>query len=177
MDFVENYLSNVKFEFSRYKTLGDNTFAQLNIEELHWKYSTDSNSISIVVKHIVGNMLSRWTNFLTEDGEKSWRNREQEFKNPPETKKELLELWEKGWACLFEALESINPSNIDTKINIRGEAHTILEAINRQLAHYSSHVGQIVMLGKMLKGAEWESLSIPKGESQQFNKRMFDENS
>jgi hypothetical protein len=110
---------------------------------------------------------------LTEDGEKPWRNRETEFENPYPTKKEMQLAWDKGWQCLFDALESIDATNFDTKINIRGQKHTIVEAVNRQLAHYASHVGQIVLLGKMIKGPEWESLSIPKGGSEAFNQKLF----
>ncbi|WP_228237617.1 DUF1572 family protein [Allomuricauda sp. M10] len=173
MDFQENYPANVKFEFHRYKTLGDNTFAQLSENDIHWAYSESDNSIALIVKHMVGNMLSRWTHFLTEDGEKSWRNREMEFENPYSTKKEMLSAWEQGWECLFSALDSIDSSNFANKITIRGQEHTIVEAINRQVAHYSSHVGQIVLLGKMIKGSDWQSLSIPKGGSEAFNQKMF----
>ena len=173
MEFQKNYLSNVLFEFHRYKTLGDKTFAQLSEKDLHWQYSETDNSIAIIVKHMVGNMLSRWTHFLTEDGEKSWRNREMEFEAPYASKAEMLIAWEQGWQCLFDALETVNASNFGNKITIRGEEHTIVEAINRQLAHYSSHVGQIVFLGKMIKGADWTSLSIPKGDSEAFNRKMF----
>lgn len=173
MNFQENYLENVKFEFHRYKTMGDKTFAQLSENDIHWTYSEGDNSIALIVKHMVGNMLSRWTHFLTEDGEKSWRNREMEFEAPYPTKKEMLQAWEKGWQCLFTALDSINPSNFGNKITIRGQEHTIVEAINRQLAHYASHVGQIVLLGKMIRGKDWQSLSIPKGGSKAFNQKMF----
>ncbi|RDY58327.1 DUF1572 family protein [Flagellimonas nanhaiensis] len=173
MNFIENYLSSAKFEFQRYKTMGDKTFAQLSEPEIHWKYQETDNSIAIIVKHMVGNMLSRWTNFLTEDGEKTWRNREMEFEGPYSAKTDMLVAWEKGWKCLFDALESVTPSNFESKVKIRNEEHTIIEAVNRQLAHYSSHVGQIVFLGKMVKGAEWTSLSIPKGGSEAFNQKMF----
>ncbi len=118
-------------------------------------------------------MLSRWTNFLTEDGEKVWRNREGEFENPPQSKSEMLAAWEKGWGCLFNALNTINLDNFDTHIKIRNEEHTIIEAVNRQLAHYANHVGQIVLLGKMIKGDDWVSLSIPKGGSERFNAERF----
>ena len=173
MSFPENYLKSVLFEFKRYKTLGDKTFEQLSEKEIHWTYSESDNSIALIVKHIVGNMLSRWTNFLTEDGEKSWRNRETEFVEPYSTKAEMTAAWEKGWKCLFEALHSINQENFETQIQIRGEAHTIPEAINRQLAHYPNHVGQILYIGKMIKGEKWISPSIPKGDSEAFNKKMF----
>ena len=173
MSFPENYLKSVLFEFKRYKTLGDKTFEQLSEKEIHWTYSESDNSIALIVKHIVGNMLSRWTNFLTDDGEKSWRNRETEFVEPYSTKAEMVAAWEKGWKCLFDALHSINQENFENQIRIRGEAHTIPEAINRQLAHYPNHVGQILYIGKMIKGEKWISPSIPKGDSETFNKKMF----
>lgn len=173
MSFEKNYIANTIFEFHRYKTLGDKTFLQLNEEELHWKYSETDNSIALIVKHISGNMLSRWTNFLEEDGEKPWRNREKEFTNPPITKSDIIQLWEQGWECLFRALNTVNEDNFKTKIKIRNEPHTIIEAVNRQLAHYSNHIGQIVLLGKMIKGTDWVSLSIPKGNSEAFNQKKF----
>ncbi len=177
MDFTENYLKSVLLEFGRYKRYGDNTFAQLSDEELYWRPSEGDNSIAIIVNHLAGNMISRWTNFLTEDGEKAYRRRDREFDTPPKQRKKLLSLWDQGWTTLFDALSAIDDSNVNSQIRIRGEAHTIPEAINRQLAHYSSHVGQIVYLGKMIKGAYWKSLSIPKGQSETFNKKMFGKNS
>ncbi len=173
MNYPENYLKSALFEFCRYKTLGDHTFAQLSENEIHWKYGKNDNSIALIVKHMAGNMLSRWTNLLSEDGEKPWRNREEEFENPYTTKEKILAAWENGWQCLFDALESVNATNFDTIIKIRDEDHTVIEAANRQLAHYANHVGQIVLLGKMIKGTEWVSLSIPKGGSSHFNKIMF----
>ncbi len=173
MNFPENYFKSARFEFYNYKTLGDKTFAQLDEKNIHWKYSGSDNSVAQIVKHMSGNMLSRWTNFLTEDGEKGWRNRDTEFEHPPQSKTEMLAAWEKGWRCLFDALDAINADNFDTRIKIRTEPHTIVEAINRQLAHYANHVGQIVLLGKMIKGSDWESLSIPKGASEQFNADTF----
>jgi hypothetical protein len=122
---------------------------------------------------MVGNMLSRFTNFLQEDGEKSWRHREAEFEDTYATKKEMVAAWEKGWKCLFEAISSINNHNFDQVVKIRKEEHSITEALNRQLAHYANHTGQIVMLGKMIRGADWISLSIPSGASEDFIKRMF----
>ncbi len=173
MNFEDNYLKSALHEFNRYKTLGDKTFAQLSEQEVQWSYLENENSISQIVKHIVGNMLSRWTNFLTEDGEKSWRNRDKEFVNPYTSKEEMIVAWEKGWKCLFDTLNTINETNFSSKVYIRGEVHTIVDAVNRQLAHYASHVGQIVLLGKMQKGSEWKSLSIPKGESKAFNAKKF----
>lgn len=177
MSFSENYINSAKFEFERYKTYGDKTFEQLSLEELFWQPSESDNSIAVIIKHLSGNMLSRWTDFLTDDCEKSWRNRDDEFEKPPKSKKEVMELWENGWNCLFNALSNINESNFDTLIKIRNQKHTIPEAVNRQLAHYASHVGQIVFLGKMLKKEDWTSPTIPKGQSKVFNKKMFGKNS
>lgn len=170
MTHQENFIKSALFEFRRYKTLGDNTFAQLNDKELLWKYNETDNSISQIVKHISGNMLSRWTNFLTEDGEKPWRDRDTEFEHPFTLKTEMIIAWEQGWNCLFEALATVNINNFNASIKIRNEEHTIIEAVNRQLAHYANHVGQIVLLGKMIKGSKWVSLSISKGESHTFNR-------
>ncbi|RIV30307.1 DUF1572 domain-containing protein [Flagellimonas lutimaris] len=173
MCFQENYLKSVLFEFQRYKSMGDKTFAQISDNDIHWKYAETDNSIAIIVKHLVGNMLSRWTNFLTEDGEKSWRERDLEFEGSYISKSEMTTAWEKGWKCFFDALSQIDAINFQKKITIRGEEYTIVEAINRQLAHYANHVGQIVFIGRMIKGSEWTSLSIPKGASKAFNKKMF----
>lgn len=173
MNLPENYLESALFEFGRYKSLGDKTFAQLNDEDILWQYADTDNSISQIVKHLSGNLLSRWTNFLAEDGEKAWGDRDKEFENPFTAKTKMLAAWEKGWQCLVNALALVNENNFDSIIKIRNEEHTILEAINRQLAHYAKHVGQIVLLGKMIKGENWVSLSIPKGKSQIFNKEMF----
>jgi len=173
MDFVKNYLDSSRFEFQRYKTMGDKTFAQLGDSDILWKHQEEDNSISQIVKHISGNMLSRWTNFLSEDGEKPWRHRDAEFEKPFLTKTEMIAAWEKGWQCFFDALASINPDNFNSLVKIRNEEHTTVEAVNRQLAHYANHVGQIVLLGKMVIGDNWVSLSIPKGESEVFNKEKF----
>ncbi len=169
----KNYLESIKKQFAYYKLLGEKTFAQLDDEALFWQYNEESNSIAIIVNHLSGNMLSRWTDFLTADGEKTWRNREQEFEDVIQNRQELLTKWELGWTCLFSALESINETNFETTIYIRNQGHTVVEAINRQLAHYAYHIGQITFLGKMIKGAEWESLSIPKGKSQDYNADKF----
>lgn len=167
------FLSNCNKQFQYYKSLGDKTFEQLSFEELQKEFVEDSNSISIIVKHMVGNMLSRWTNFLTEDGEKTWRNRDQEFKDSYTSKDELKIAWEKGWDCLFKALSSISEEDLDKVIYIRNEGHTVTEAVSRQLAHYAYHVGQIVFLGKLIKGGQWISLSIPKGKSDDFNTKKL----
>ena len=168
-----NYLHASRKQFEYYKMLGDRTFAQISDEDFFWQFNEESNSIAIIVKHIWGNMLSRWTDFLTSDGEKDWRNRETEFANDINDVKTLLEKWEEGWACLFKAIDSVNESNFDTEILIRNQRHTIVEAVNRQMCHYSYHIGQIVYLGRMLKGKDWKSLTIPKGKSEEFNKMRF----
>ncbi|WP_276165916.1 DUF1572 family protein [Zobellia alginiliquefaciens] len=173
MEYPKEFIKSVLFEFSRYKTMGEQTFVQLNESDIHWKLNESDNSIALIVKHMSGNMLSRWTNFLTEDGEKPWRNRENEFEQPYRTKEEMLAAWETGWQCLFNALNSVSPKNFNTVLKIRNEDHTIVQAVHRQLAHYSSHVGQIVLLGKMIKAEKWKPLSIPKGESERFNKDHF----
>lgn len=159
--------------FQYYKELGDKTFAQFSEEQFFWQFNEESNSIAIIVKHLAGNMLSRWTNFLTEDGEKSWRNRDAEFVNDFKTKAEVLEFWEKGWNCLFEALDKINDENLQATIYIRGEAHSVLDAVLRQLAHYPYHVGQIVYIAKMLKNEDWKTLSIARNKSAEFNTEML----
>lgn len=172
MTFSEEFIKSATVEFNRYKTLGEKTFEQLSDADIHWAGDENANSIAIIVKHISGNMLSRWTNFLSEDGEKSWRNRDTEFENPPNNKKELLQVWNKGWQCLFTALDTINSENFNQKVKIRGEVHSIIQAVHRQLGHYASHVGQIMLLGKTIKGEDWHSLSIPKGKSVAFNQKM-----
>ncbi|MEX0275595.1 MAG: DUF1572 family protein [Flavobacteriaceae bacterium] len=171
------YLTSLRFEFERYKKLGDVTFSQLSEPELYWQPHGDGNSVALIVKHMVGNMKSRWTNFLTEDGEKPWRHRETEFEQPPKTKKDIISLWREGWDCLFVAIDQVGEHNQDSVIKIRGEDHTLFQAFNRQLAHYAYHVGQIVLIGKMCKGDDWTSLSIPKGDSETFNQGMFGKNS
>ncbi len=173
MYYQENFLESVRFELMKYKSYGEKTFAQLNEEDIHWKFSEADNSIAIIVKHIVGNMLSRFTNFLTEDGEKPWRHRDVEFEHPYENMAEMIAAWQNGWDCLFIAMDSIKKNNFDTQIKIRNEDHTIIDALTRQLAHYASHIGQIMHIGKMIRGSEWRSLSIPKGQSEAFNKQKF----
>ncbi|MCD9617999.1 DUF1572 domain-containing protein [Chryseobacterium gleum] len=158
--------------FEYYKSLGDKTFDQLTDEQMFWQYNEESNSIAVIVKHIAGNMLSRWTNFLTEDGEKSYRNRDDEFVNSFTTKEEVLEYWEKGWACFFNALNKINDENLYSTIYIRGEGHSVMDAVFRQLAHYPYHIGQIVYIAKMIKNEDWNTLSIARNRSQQFNTEM-----
>lgn len=169
----QSYLTSVIKQFEYYKSLGDKTINQLHIAELKREFSEDSNSIAIIVKHIVGNMLSRWTNFLTEDGEKQWRDRDNEFVDTFQTKEELLVYWNQGWDCLFDAIKPLALDDLEHIIYIRNQGHTVTEAINRQLAHYAYHIGQLVFLGKLSKGKHWSSLSIPKGKSGSYNQEKF----
>ena len=161
---MENiFLQSAIKQFEYYKLLGEQTIAQLKEEDFCWQYNAESNSIATIIKHLAGNMISRWTNFLTTDGEKEWRNREDEFENNIASKATLVVIWNKGWNCLFDALHSLNESDLQKEIFIRNQGHTVTEAINRQLAHYPYHVGQIVFIGKMINNEKWHSLSIPKG--------------
>jgi hypothetical protein len=170
---TNDYLQSIRKQFEYYKMLGDKTFAQLPEDKLFWQYNDDSNSIAIIVKHMWGNMLSRWTDFLTSDGEKDWRNRDAEFENDIKSGQELLAKWNEGWSCLFNAINPLTVEDLNTIIYIRNQGHTVTEELNRQLAHYSYHVGQIVFIGKMLTGSNWISLSIPKGNSQSYNAEKF----
>ncbi|QHI36062.1 hypothetical protein IMCC3317_14150 [Kordia antarctica] len=170
---AENYLESTRKQFVYYKSLGDKTFAQLTDEEIHWQQNADSNSVSIMVKHIVGNMLSRWTNFLTEDGEKEWRHRDTEFEDTYTSKAEMLAAWEKGWKCLFDAINPLEAKDVSGIIYIRNQGHTVMEAITRQLCHYAYHIGQLVYIGTLIRGSEWTSLSIPKGKSTNYNTDKF----
>ena len=168
-----DYIDSVKKQFAYYKMLGEKTFAQLPDDKLFWQFNEASNSIGSIVKHLWGNMLSRWTDFLHSDGEKESRNREAEFENDIATRAELLEKWNAGWNCLFAALDALTPADLDKEIYIRNMGHTVMEAINRQLAHYPYHIGQIVFIGKMAAGDAWTSLSIPKGNSTAYNAAKF----
>ncbi len=156
--------------FKQYKQLAEGAIEQLSAEELFTKPEEESNSIFLMMKHLSGNMQSRWSDFLHSDGEKPWRNRDTEFEqNEMMTKEEIMNMWEKGWACLFDAITPLTSSNLGDITTIRGEAHSVMEAINRQIAHYSYHVGQIVFLAKMLRKGQWKTLSIAKGKSDEFN--------
>lgn len=160
-----NYLESAKKQFEQYKMLGEKTFTQLSDDKLSWKYNEESNSIATIVKHMWGNMLSRWTDFLTTDGEKEWRKRDAEFENDINTRQELLDKWNEGWNCLYTAIDSLTTNDLDKIIYIRKQPLTVTEAINRQLTHYAYHIGQIVFLGKMLAENGWTSLSIPRRKS------------
>ena len=169
----KDYLDSVKKQFAYYKILGDKTFSQLADDDFFWQFNEDSNSVAMIVKHLHGNMLSRWTDFLTTDGEKDWRNRDEEFEGLVTTKADVLADWEAGWQCLFDALNALIDNDLARIIYIRNMGHTVVEAINRQLAHYPYHVGQIVFIGKMLADNNWQSLSIPRGNSTQYNAEKF----
>ena len=171
-EYISNFKETALKQFKYYKLLGDKTFGQLTSEQILQVPSAGSNSIAVIVNHLSGNMLSRWTNLWTEDGEKAWRQRDREFEEILLSKEAVIESWEKGWIALFEAIESINENNFETLIYIRNQGHTIVEAIMRQVAHYAYHVGQIVYLGK-LYNEQWQSLSIPKNESTIYNKEKF----
>ncbi|WP_088067656.1 DUF1572 family protein [Gottfriedia luciferensis] len=175
MSIAKHFLSNSLKEFHGIKRLGDRAMAQLNNEELHWQPSTESNSIAIIVKHLSGNMLSRWTDFLTTDGEKPWRNRDVEFEGDYQSKDDLLADWNKGWNVVFSTLEGLTEKDVLKTITIRGEDHSVIEAIHRQISHYGYHIGQIVFIAKQVKNTEFESLSIPKGKSQQFLEQKLNE--
>lgn len=168
-----DYLSGIIQQFEYYKLLGDKTIDQLSDEQLNWSYNSNSNSIAVIVHHLHGNMLSRWTHFLTEDGEKPWRNRDAEFESKVLNKSELLEVWNKGWNCLLDVLRSLKPADLSKTVYIRNQGHTVTEAIHRQLAHYPYHIGQLVFIGKMCLGENWSNLSIPKGQSEHYNAQKF----
>ncbi len=170
---THNYLESAIKQFEYYKMLGERTFAQLPDENLFWQYNEESNSIAMIVKHLWGNMLSRWTDFLTTDGEKEWRNRDEEFENDITTRQELLDRWNAGWTCLLDALRSLTPEDLTKEIYIRNQGHSVIEAINRQLAHYPYHIGQIVFIGKMACNEQWSSLSVAKGTSKEYNADKF----
>ncbi|MBC7936229.1 MAG: DUF1572 family protein [Rhizobacter sp.] len=167
------YLASVKQQFLYYKSLGDKAIAQLEPFMLFTKPNTESNSIAIIIQHMHGNMMSRWTDFLTTDGEKEWRQRDAEFEVVLAEKAAVMEKWEEGWECLMNALNKLNDAMLDNIILIRNEPHTITQAINRQLAHYPYHVGQIVFYAKQLTGEKFTSLSIARNKSQEFNKEKF----
>lgn len=167
------YLESIKKQFLYYKIVGEKAIDQLQEEQLFVSVNENTNSIAVIVKHMSGNMLSRWTDFLTSDGEKEWRNRDSEFDEALQTKEEIMELWNAGWNCFFNALNVMQDLDLTTIIYIRNEGQSVLDAVNRQLAHYPYHIGQIVFYAKMLKQEEWTSLSIPKNKSTSYNSDKF----
>lgn len=168
-----DYLNSTKKQFTYYKMLGEKAMAQLPEEKLFWQCGPDCNSIATIVKHLCGNMLSRWTDFLTTDGEKEWRNRDAEFENDIVSKAALMQRWEQGWSCLFNALDQLTTADFKKEVFIRNMGQSVMDAINRQLAHYPYHVGQVVFIAKMACGHNWQSLSIPMGNSQVYNNTKF----
>jgi len=167
------YLESVKKQMLYYKTIAEKAMEQLEDEQLFFSANEDTNSIAVIIKHMAGNMLSRWTDFLTSDGEKQWRNRDGEFETETTSKIALLQLWDSGWNCFFTAINYLQPEQLSQIIYIRNEGQTVIDAINRQLAHYPYHIGQIVFYAKMLKKSEWTSLSIPKNKSNDYNADKF----
>lgn len=169
----DNYLSSIKKQLLYNRELGWKTIAQLPEEKLNWQYNQESNSITQVVKHLSANMLSRWTDFLNSDGEKDWRVRDSEFEPEAFTQTQIKSTWDRGWNCLLDTIDSLHSEDLEKIVYIRNQGHTVVEAINRQLSHYSYHVGQIVFIGKMIQNNQWQSLSIPRGQSVSYNKEMF----
>jgi hypothetical protein len=167
-----SFLDSAKRIFALYQKLGNDAMSQLEDAHFQWKPDPESNSVYLIVKHMHGNMLSRWSDFLTSDGEKSWRNRDQEFEDDLLSGKEIMQLYDAGWEVLHQTLNGLTDAQMGQIVTIRGEEHSVLEAINRQIAHYSYHVGQIVFLAKACKSQQWNSLSIPKNKSQEFNKSL-----
>jgi len=168
---IQNYLADALSSFRAYKKLADKAIEQTKDDELFVKLDDEANSIAIVMKHMAGNMISRWTDFLNSDGEKPDRNRDMEFViDEASSKDDLLAYWERGWQCVFDAIEPLKSVDLERKVLIRGQEHTIVQAINRQLMHYSYHIGQIVFLAKHFRSSEWRSLSIPRNRSAEFNK-------
>ncbi len=171
----ESFLTGSRKLFSYYKSLAEKAIAQLDDSQINWRPNEAGNSIAILVHHLSGNMLSRFTDFLTSDGEKPWRNRESEFEEGYKDKKRMMEAWDKGWAAVFSALDAVKEGEVDRIVFIRNEGQSVQDAFQRQLAHYASHIGQILYIAKMLKGDDWVSLSIPKGGSGAYNQAKFSE--
>ena len=171
MNTAKNFLTLSLDRFEQLRDLGTKTFDQLNEEDIHWSPEAESNSIAIIVQHLYGNMLSRFTDFLTTDGEKPNRHRDNEFIEQKLSLQELKDRWELGWKCVFSAIRPLTDEDMNKEVFIRGESHTVMEAILRQVSHYAYHVGQIVYIGKHLKCSEWKTLSIPRGKSEEYLKR------
>ncbi len=172
MNLASEFLQSVVKRLNYYKELGDKTFEQLNETDFHFKTDEESNSIALIIQHMAGNMLSRWTGFLTTDGEKDWRNRDAEFEEQNLSMQQLIALWQKGWDCCFDTLASLTGVDLLKTIYIRNEGLLAIDAINRQFAHYPYHVGQIIYIARMIKKENWQSLSIAKGKSGQYNDQM-----
>lgn len=168
---IEGYVK----QFEYYRSLGEKAMSQVSDEDLNWRTTEEDNSIAIIVKHMKGNMLSRWTDFLTSDGEKEWRERDDEFESNTRTRQEIKDWWQEGWNCLFSALRPLSDSSLKEIVHIRNQEHSVQEAINRQLAHYAYHVGQIVLIAKIKAGPNWRALSIPRSGSKAYNSDKFDQ--
>ena len=173
LQFTTSYLEDSITLFRYYKKLAEDAMAQVSDEQLVAVLDSETNSIGLMVKHMAGNMRSRWTDFLSSDGEKADRNRDTEFEDPPPTRAALLETWEHGWRCVFQALEPLSPEDLERTVMIRGEAHSVMQAVNRQIAHYAYHCGQIVFLAKHLSSETWKALTIPRRHSADFNRRVL----
>jgi hypothetical protein len=173
LESTTSYLTDTVEVFRHYKKLAERAMAQLPDRQLFMVIDAESNSIAIIVKHLAGNMRSRWTDFLTSDGEKPDRNRDTEFEEPPATREAMMAMWEEGWVCLFAALEPLTDADLGRTVMIRGEAHSVMQAINRQVAHYSYHCGQIVLLAKHLCHEKWTALTVPRGKSAEFNAKVL----
>ncbi len=172
LQFTTSYLEDSIGIFRYYKKLGERAIEQVSDDQLFAVLDGEMNSMAVIVKHMAGNMRSRWTDFLTSDGEKPGRDRDEEFSNPPATREALLEIWEDGWQRLLGTLESLSDADLGRSVTIRGEAHSVMQAINRQVAHYSYHCGQIVFLAKHLSSDRWQTLSVPRGKSTEFTRRV-----
>jgi hypothetical protein len=171
-DFVNDYHQDAISSFRSYRGLADKAIAQLKDDELFVTLDEEANSVAVIMKHMAGNMFSRWTDFLTTDGEKPDRNRDMEFVIESANKEQLMDYWERGWKCVFDAVEPLKSEDFDKKVTIRGQEHTIVMAINRQLTHYAYHIGQIVFLAKHFRSSEWQSLSVPRNRSAEFNQYL-----
>jgi Protein of unknown function (DUF1572) len=172
LQFTTSCLEDALSLFAYYKKLAERAMDQVADECLFTCIDGEANSIALIVKHMAGNMRSRWIDFLTSDGEKPGRNRDSEFEDPPTTRAALIEMWDQGWTCLFSALQPLSDADLARTITIRGEAHSVMQAINRQLAHYPYHIGQIVLLAKHFACDQWQSLSVPRRGSAEFNRKV-----
>jgi len=171
-DAAAHYLDEARRQLRGHKRMGEGAMNQLRDEDFFVALDPESNSVAVIVKHIAGNMRSRFTDFLTSDGEKPDRFRDREFEiSPATTRQEVMTWWEQGWTCVLAAVDSLKPDDVMGTVTIRGEPHTVLEAINRQIAHYAQHIGQIVFVAKHLRSGEWKTLSIPRGKSEEFNQK------
>jgi uncharacterized damage-inducible protein DinB len=171
--FSTSYVEDSVSLFYYYKKLAEGAMAQVSDEQLFATLDDEMNSIAIIVKHMAGNMRSRWTDFLTCDGEKPDRNRDSEFIEPPATRQDLLRLWNEGWERVVQALQPLSDADLQRTVSIRGEPHSVMQAINRQIAHYSYHAGQIVFLAKHFRGSDWKSLTVPRNKSAEFNRKIL----